>query len=104
MVKSRGETSTSKRSASQSEADFRQNGVGSGMRLLTILLDTGGAQSRKTVLVNGELPRKEFVNRQRVAAARLLKGEQAAADRGNDFGFTANYPPFGSGRGQIRNC
>ena len=32
------------------------------------------------------------------------KIEQAAAYRGNDFGLTANNPPFGPGRGQIRNC
>ena len=72
-------------------------------RLLAILLDAGGAQSRQTVLVDGKLPGKEFVDGQRVTAAGLLKGEQTAADRGNDFGLTANNPPFGPGRGQIRN-
>jgi hypothetical protein len=56
------------------------------------------------MLIDGKLPGKELVDGQRVAAASLLKGEQAAADRGNDFGLTANYPPFGPGRGQIRNC
>jgi hypothetical protein len=83
---------------------FSSNAAGSGMRLLAILLDAGGAQSRKTVLVDGKLPRQEFVDRQRVAAASLLKGEQAAADSGNDFRLAANNPPFGSGCGQIRNC
>jgi hypothetical protein len=78
--------------------------MGSGYRLLPILLDSGGAQAGKAVLVDGKLPREELVDRQRVAAAGLLKGEQAAADCGNDFGFTANNPPFGSGRWQIRNC
>jgi hypothetical protein len=72
--------------------------------LLPILLDAGGAQSGKAVLVDGKLPGEEFVDGQRVAAASLLKGEQAAANRGNDFGLTANNPPFGPGRGQIRNC
>ena len=71
--------------------------------LLAILLDAGGAQSGKAMLVDGELPGKEFVDRQRVAAASLLEGEQAAADRGNDFGLTANNPPFGPGRGKVRN-
>jgi hypothetical protein len=56
------------------------------------------------MLVDGKLPGKEFVDGQRVTAASLLKREQAAADSGNDFGLTANYPPFGPGRGQIRNC
>src|SRR5215207_4282675 len=55
------------------------------------------------MLIDGKLPGQEFVDRQRVAAAGLLKGEQAAANRGNDFGLTANDPPFGSGRGQVGN-
>jgi hypothetical protein len=72
--------------------------------LLPVLLDAGGAQPGKAMLIDGKLPGKEFVDRQRVAAASLLEGEQAAANRGNDFGLTADNPPFGPGRGQIRNC
>ena len=74
-----------------------------GTGLLAVLLDAGGAQAGKAMLIDGKLPGKKFVDGQRVAAAGLLKGEQAAANRGNDFGFTANNPPFGPGRGQIRN-
>ena len=73
-------------------------------RLLAILLDAGGAQSGKAMLIDGKLPGKELVDGQRVAAASFLEGKQAAANRGNDFGLTANYPPFGPGCGQIRNC
>jgi hypothetical protein len=73
-------------------------------RLLPILLDTGGPQAGQAMLIDRELPRQELVNRQRVAAARLLKGEQAAANCGNDFGLAADHPPFGSGCGQVRNC
>ena len=69
--------------------------------LLAILLDTGGAQARETVLVDRELPGKKFVDRQRVAAACFLEGKKAAADCGNDFSFTADDPPFGSGCGQV---
>jgi hypothetical protein len=83
---------------------FSSNWTGSGERLLPILLDTGGAQPGQAMLIDGKLPGKEFVDRQRVAAASLLEGEQATADCGNDFGLTANNPPFGPGRGQIRNC
>jgi hypothetical protein len=83
---------------------FSSNAAGLGKRLLAILLDAGGAQSRKAVLIDGKLPGKEFVDGQRVTAASLLKGEQAATHSGNDFGLTANNPPFGPGRGQIRNC
>jgi hypothetical protein len=83
---------------------FCSNAVGSAEGLLPILLDAGGAQSGKTMLIDGKLPGKELVDRQRVAAASLLEGEQSAANCGNDFGLTANNPPFGPGRGQIRNC
>jgi hypothetical protein len=83
---------------------FSSNAAGSEQGLLAILLDARGAQPGKAMLVDGKLPRQEFVHRQRVAAASLLKGEQAAANRGNDFGLTADNPPFGPGRGQIRNC
>jgi hypothetical protein len=83
---------------------FSSNAVGPEQRLLAILLDAGGAQSGKAMLIDGKLPGKELVDGQRVTAAGLLKGEQAAADSGNDFGLTANNPPFGPGRGQIRNC
>src|SRR3954464_4415541 len=74
-----------------------------GRSLLAILLDAGGAQASKAVLVDGELPGQEFVDRQRVAAAGFLKGKQAAANRSNNLGLTADDPPFGAGRGQIRN-
>jgi hypothetical protein len=83
---------------------FSSNAMGCVELLLTILLDSRGAQSGKAMLVDGKLPGQEFVNGQGVAAAGLLKGEQSAADGGNDFGLTANNPPFGSGCGQIRNC
>jgi hypothetical protein len=55
------------------------------------------------MLIDGKLPGQKLVDRQRVAAASLLEGEQAAANRGNNLCLTANDPPFGSGRGQIRD-
>jgi ligand-binding sensor domain-containing protein len=90
-------TAFAKRSRFSSNLSVRES-------LLPILLDPGGAQAGQTMLIDGKLPGQEFVHRQRVAAASLLEGEQAAANRGNDFGLAADYPPFGSGRGQIRNC
>jgi hypothetical protein len=83
---------------------FSSNAINFGQDLLAILLDAGGAQPGKAMLVDGKLPGEEFVDRQRVAAAGLLEGEQAAAHSGNDFGLAANDPAFGPGRGQIRNC
>jgi hypothetical protein len=56
------------------------------------------------MLIDGKLPRQEFVDGQRVAAAGFLEGEQAASDRCNDFGLAADDPPFGAGRRQIGNC
>ena len=66
-------------------------------RSLAILLDPGGAEAGKAVLINGKLPGKEFVDGQGVAAAGFLQGEKTAADRGYDFGLTANDPPFRPG-------
>jgi len=74
-----------------------------GRCLLAILLDTGGAQAGQAVLVNRELPGEEFVDRQGIAAARLFEGQQTAANGGDNFGLAANNPPFGPGRGQIRD-
>src|ERR1035441_6053998 len=71
-VKGRQERSKRKKSASQGEADFVQMPTVSGRRLLAILLDPGGAQPRKAVLIDGKLPGQEFVDRQGVAAAGLL--------------------------------
>jgi hypothetical protein len=90
-------TSFAKRSRFSSNLSVREG-------LLPILLDTGGPQAGQTMLIDGKLPGQEFVHRQRITAAGFLEGEQAAAHCGNDFGFTANNPPFGPGRGQIRNC
>jgi hypothetical protein len=74
------------------------------IRLLTILLDTGGPQPSQTVLVDRELPGEELVDCQRITAAGFLKRQKATAHSGDNFGFAADDPPFSSGRGQIRNC
>jgi hypothetical protein len=84
------------------EAGFRQ--MQDNAPLLAILLNAGGPQACKTMLINRKLPGQEFVDRQGVAAASLLKREQATTNRGNDFGLAADDPPFCPGRGQIRNC
>src|ERR1044072_4353406 len=72
-------------------------------RLPAILLDAGGAKTRQTVLVDGKLPGKEFVNRQGVSAAGLLEGEKSATHSGDDLGLAADDPAFGAGGRQIRN-
>src|SRR3569833_4486641 len=71
--------------------------------LLAVLLDAGGAQAGQTVLVDREQPGEEFVDRQRVAAAGLLEGEQATPNGGDNFRLAANDPPLGAWRGKIRN-
>jgi hypothetical protein len=86
-----------KRSRFSSNLSVRQS-------LLPILLDPGGPQTCQTMLIDGKLPRQEFVDRQRIAAAGFLEGEQAATDRCNDFGLAADNPPFGAGRRQVGNC
>jgi hypothetical protein len=102
-VKGRNECSKWKKTTSQSEADFPQMPIASDERLLTVLLDPGGAQPGKAVLVDGELPGQEFVDGQRVTTAGFLKGEQAAANRSNDFRLATDDPPLGAGCWQIRN-
>src|SRR3954467_8377581 len=72
-------------------------------RLLAILLDAGGAKTRQTVLVDGKLPGKEFVDRQGVTAAGLLQREKSATHSGDDFGLAADDPAFGAGCGQVCN-
>src|SRR5882757_7714461 len=102
-VKACGESSAMKKTGFAKQSRFSSNLSGFG-GLLAILLDAGGAQAGQAMLIDGELPGKEFVDRQRIAAASLLEGEQSAADRSDDFGLPANDPPFGSGCGQIRDC
>src|SRR6266581_2445301 len=79
-------TGLAKRSRFSSNLSVRES-------LLPILLDTGGPQPGQAMLVDRELPRQKLVHRQRVAAASLLEGEQAAANRGYDFGLAADHPP-----------
>ena len=71
--------------------------------LLAVLLDAGGAQSGQTVLVDGELPGQEFVHSQGITAAGFLEGQEAAANGCHNLGLTADNPPFGTGRREIRD-
>jgi hypothetical protein len=96
-----GEIPDMKKTGFARQSRFSSNAEGFG--LLAVLLDARGAQTGQAVLVDGELPREELVDGQRVTAAGLLEGEQAAANGSDNFSLTANDPPFGSGRGQIRN-
>jgi hypothetical protein len=47
------------------------------------------------------LPGEEFLYRERIAAARFFKRKQAAAHGCDNFGLTADDPPFSAGRRQI---
>jgi hypothetical protein len=60
----------------------------------TISLDARCAQTTKTIMVDRLLPRAEFVDGQRVPAARLLERKQATANRGNYLGFPMRHPAF----------
>src|SRR5437762_13463650 len=82
---------------------FVKCGTAETRRLLAVLLNAGGAQAGKTVLVDRELPRQEFVDGQGVATASLFKRQQATANRGNDFGFAADDPTLGPGCRKICN-
>jgi hypothetical protein len=80
------------------QSRFSSNEIANA-RLLAILLDSGGSKTRKAVLVDGKLPREEFVDGQRITAASFLKGQQAAANRSNDFRLATDDPSLGSGSG-----
>jgi hypothetical protein len=51
-IKGCGESSEMKKTGFIKQSRFSLNTLGSGERLLAILLDTGGAQSRKAMLVD----------------------------------------------------
>src|ERR1700755_2037174 len=103
-VKSSQESASMKKIGLAGRGRFSSNAlVRKGQELLAILLDAGGAQAREAVLIDRELPGQELVHRQRVTAAGFFQGKQSAANSGDDLGLTANNPPFGAGRGQIRN-
>jgi hypothetical protein len=90
-------TGFAKRSRFSSNLSVRES-------LLPILLDPGGPEACQTMLIDGKLPGKEFVDRQGITAAGFLKGEQAAADRCDDLGLAADDPTFGAWCGQVSNC
>jgi hypothetical protein len=92
-----------KKSAWQGEADFPQMPM-SRAQLLAVLLDSRGSKPCKAVLIDGKLPGQELVDSQRISAAGFLEGQQAAANRGNDFRLATDDPSLGSGCWQIRDC
>src|ERR1700751_2415591 len=57
----------------------RPSSDGGGLGLLPVLLDARGAQAGEAMLVDGILPGKEFLDRQRVAAAGFLERKEPAA-------------------------
>jgi hypothetical protein len=97
-VKTRDEIAKRQKTGVHKDAGFLKIRNIRESALLAILLDTGGAQPGKAMLVDRELPGKEFIDGQRVAAACFLKREQAAADGGNNFSLPPDHPPFGAGR------
>ena len=53
------------------------------------------------MLVDRDLPRKEFIGRKHVMTAGFLKGEQSTAHRRNDLGLASDDPAFRIRRRQI---
>jgi len=56
------------------------------------LLDAGGAQTGKTVAINGTLPIKEFVSGQPVAIAGFFKRQQVQPERRRRFRLSDELP------------
>src|SRR3546814_15482391 len=64
------------------------------------MLDARDAQARHPAAVDRPLPACEFLEAEPVALARLVYGEQAAVDRGDDLGLAAHDPARRVGRRQ----
>src|SRR6516165_9802359 len=69
--------------------------------LLAILLNTRGAQAGKAMAVDRVLPSQKFLDRERIAAAGLLKRKKAAAHRRNNFRLATNHPALRAGRRKV---
>src|SRR3546814_5390948 len=57
-----------------------------------VLLQARGAQSAHAVLVDQALPGQEFLDRQVIALAGFLEGEEAGADGSHHLGLATNHP------------
>src|SRR5215468_10324578 len=69
--------------------------------LLAVLLDARGPQAGEPVLVDRILPGQELLDRQRVAAAGLLKRKQAATHGSHNLGLAPDDPALGAWRRQV---
>jgi adenine-specific DNA methylase len=76
-----------------------EEGVVGADAIFACLGPARGAQTGETVSVDGILPRKKFVDRERVAAAGFLQREESAAHGSNDFGLASNHPALRTGGG-----
>jgi hypothetical protein len=86
--------------ASKEERGSSKN-AGFKPSLLPIFLDLRSAQPGEAVLVDRVLPGEKFVDREHVATAGFLKGQQATAHGRDNYGFAPYDPAFRSWRRQI---
>src|SRR5262249_13095324 len=69
-----------------------------------ILLNAGGAQTRKAMAVDGVLPSQEFLHGECISAAGLFERKKAATHRRNNFGLATNHPALRSRRRNVGDC
>jgi hypothetical protein len=67
-------------------------------------LGASASQSGDAVAIDRILPGEEFLDGQRVPAARLFKREQPAANGGNYFGLAAGQPALRTRCREVGNC
>ena len=60
-----------------------------------LAFDTGSTQAVESVLVELALPRQKLIDRQVVPAKGVFKGNEAAANPGDDFCLASDDPAFG---------
>lgn len=68
---------------------------------LTILLNSGRTQTGQTMTVYRGLPRQEFFDGQRIAAAGFLERQKSPANGGHHFGLATYHPPSRPLRRQV---
>src|SRR4029079_10720866 len=68
--------------------------------LIAVLLDARDAQSGHPAAVHRTLPTGELLEAERITRTGIIDAEQAARDRGYDFGLAAHDPAGRGGRRQ----
>ena len=65
--------------------------------IVSVLLQSGGAQAADSMAVDQTLPGEELLDRQIITATSLLEADQPRTHRHHNLGLAADNPAFGVG-------